>query len=52
MAIQTSTNEGYYPMFIRQCECHSYYRDVHYNALQCLHTAYLLAMTPFDAMKK
>jgi len=32
-AIPTSTIEGCYPMLIRQHECHSYYRDVHYYVI-------------------
>ena len=34
-AIPTSTIEGCYPMLIRQRECNSYYRDVHYYAIIC-----------------
>jgi len=34
-AIPTLTIEGCYPMLIRQCECHSYYRDVHYYVIIC-----------------
>jgi len=30
-----STIEGCYPMLIRQRECHSYYRDVHYYVFIC-----------------
>jgi len=32
-AIPTSTIRGCYPMLIRQRECHSYYRDVHYYVI-------------------
>jgi len=41
-------------MLIRQRECHSYYRDVHYYVIIC-HAptaAFLLATTPLDATKK
>jgi len=34
-AIPTSPIEGRYPMLIRQRECHSYYRDVHYYLIIC-----------------
>jgi len=34
-AIPTSTIAGCYPMFIRQHERHSYYRDVHYYVIIC-----------------
>jgi len=43
-------------MFIRQRECHSYYRDVHYCVIIILchapTAAFLLATTPLDATKK
>jgi len=44
-------------MLIRQRECHSYYRDVHYNYIYIIichyapTTAFLLAMTPLDVTK-
>jgi len=34
-AIPTSTIKGCYPMLIRQRECHSHYRDVHYYVIIC-----------------
>jgi len=34
-AIPTSTIERCHPMLIRQRECHSYYRDVHYYVIIC-----------------
>jgi len=39
-------------MLIRQRECHSYYRDVHYYVNTSLCPAFLLATMPLDATKR
>ena len=49
MAIQTSTIEGCYPMFIHQRECHSYYRDVHYYVIICRDRCLLIG---YDASRR
>jgi len=51
-AIPTSTTEGCYPMLIRQRECHSYYRDVHYYVIICPASCLLIGYDAFRLGEK
>ena len=41
--------EGCYPLLIRQHECHSYYRDVHYYVIICVVHCLLIG---YDASRR